>query len=297
MNLMKLQVFQVLDKVSNNEPVDFDEAWIEEAGEQFKDALRKQFVPRENNDKFRVRMSNIGRPLCQLQQEKALLEAGEARPRMPYNHVMRMVIGDSVEVISRFVMKIAGINVTSDGDKVELDVAGEKIKGESDIDIDRKVWDIKSTSPWGFTNKWMKGYSGLAEDDSFGYIGQIMGYSDAQDKEPGGWVVINKSTGEWEFVSFEGSEEDKARIRQERENTVMTLRDNLPFMRRFEPVVETYYRKPTGAVKIPNQCGFCDHKHRCWPEAKFLPQPGSKAKNPARNWYLKHPEMEVEDAD
>jgi len=291
MDLLKLQVFQILDAASNNEPVEFDEQWIEDAGEQFKDALRKQFVPREDRGTFRVRMSNIGRPLCQLQQEKMAKDAGIPETRMPYNHVMRMLIGDCTEVISRFVMKAAGVNVTSEGDKVTLDVAGEQIKGESDIDINDKVYDIKSTSPWGFTNKWLKGYRALADDDSFGYVGQLLGYSDAQRKEPGGWVVINKSTGEWEFVDFEGGEEEVQRIRSDRENAVVTLRDNLPFMRRFEAEEETYYRKPTGAVKLPKQCGFCDHKHRCWPEAKYLPQPGSKAKNVPHNWYVKHPDM------
>lgn len=291
MDLLKLQVFQVLERASNNEPVDFEEAWIEEAGEQFKDALRKQFVPREDNNKFRVRMSNIGRPLCQLQQEKMAKEAGLPAPRMPYNHIMRMLIGDCTEVISRFVMKMAGVPVTSDGDKVELNIAGETIKGESDIDIANAVWDIKSTSPWGFTNKWLKGYSSLAKDDPFGYIGQLVGYSDAQGKKPGGWVVINKSTGEWEFVPFDGSDEDLKMIRKDMQNKVVTLRDGLPFMRRFDAEDEFYYRKPTGATKLGKQCGFCDHKNRCWPDAKYLPQPGSKAKTPPHSWYVKHPDM------
>ena len=62
------QIHLAFDRLSNDE---FDNlsvypVWIDEAGEAFKDALRRQVTDRGKND-FYLRMSNVGRPLCQLQ--------------------------------------------------------------------------------------------------------------------------------------------------------------------------------------------------------------------------------------
>lgn len=285
-SVLEATIHSTLDRLSNNEPVEFEEEWIEEAGEQFKAALKKQFTPRD--PEFRVRMSNVGRPLCQLQMQKA----NAPQSRMPYNHIVRMLIGDSAEVVLRIIMRMAGVNVTSDGDKVALEVAGETIKGDSDIDVDNKVYDIKSSSPWGFQNKWLKGYAKLAENDSFGYVGQLSGYADAQEKDLGGWIVVDKSSGEVAVVGSEATEDDVRAIRTDRKNKVIALQNDVPFMRQFEPIEETYYGKSTGAKKLPMECTFCNFMKACWPEAERLPAPKSKAKNPARNWYVQHPDME-----
>ena len=96
------QIHEVLDRLSNNESQDLDieDSWIEEAGEAFKDALRRQFTRRE--DDFRLRMSNIGRPLCQLQMAKQ----GAKQERKDYNFIMRMLHGDAIECIMDVVLKI-----------------------------------------------------------------------------------------------------------------------------------------------------------------------------------------------
>lgn len=292
MNEAKIRV--TLDSLTNDTgAIDVPEEWVEAAGEEFKSALRKQL--HRTPQAFRLRMSNIGKPLCQLQMEKLASEADSdiSVPRRPYNHIMRMMIGDSVEVLTRLIMRVAGVNVTSHGDHVELEVAGEVIKGDSDIDTDGRVDDIKSCSPWAFRNKWQRGYPELAANDSFGYVGQLIGYSDGQGKELGGWWVVDKSSGEVLFLEAEPTEEELAAIRKQREETVIAIRDGKPFERCFEPVPETYYRKETGAKRVPEKCDFCDFKHTCWPTAQFLPQPGSKARNPARHWYVEHPDMET----
>lgn len=289
LSLLEAQIQMVLDRASNNEPVEIPDEWIDDAGEQFKTALRKQFTPREGG--FRLRMSNIGRPLCQLQMDKA----GTKQARMPYNHVVRMLLGDSLEVIIRLILRACGANVTSDGDKVVLDVLGEQIKGESDIDLGGKVYDVKSTSPWAFTNKWQRGYRGLAEHDDFGYVAQLFGYADAQGKEAGGWIVGNKSTGELLVVEVDATEEEVAQIRKNREEVVAAIRDGRPFERCFEPEEETYYGKPTGAKKLPKSCTFCNFQGECWPDAKHLPPPKSKSKSPTYQWYTEYPEAEIAD--
>ena len=51
---------------ANKASVDVSDQLIEEFGEACKDAFRKQFTE-ERETEFRYRMSNVGRPLCQLQ--------------------------------------------------------------------------------------------------------------------------------------------------------------------------------------------------------------------------------------
>ena len=93
LNLLETKLHMVLDKLSNSEPVEYDDAWVEEAGEQFKATLRKQLSREE--EPFRLRMSNVGRPLCQLQQEKA----GKPRNRNPYHSIVKFMLGDASEVL------------------------------------------------------------------------------------------------------------------------------------------------------------------------------------------------------
>ena len=288
-NYLEAQLRQVLDRVSNNESVVLDDTWIEEAGEQFKTALRKQFTPRP--PEFRIRMSNIGRPLCQLQMEKAGMEA----QRMPYNHVLRMLVGDATEVFVRLLLKIAKVNVTSEGDSVRLPVATETIKGDSDLDIDGKVYDVKSCSEWAFKNKWSQGYDGMKTGDDFGYIGQLFGYADAQQKPAGGWVVVNKSSGEIRVVDATPTEEEQRAIRQERHDVVVAITTDKPFARMFTAQEELFRGKPTGAIKINDSCTRCKFMQACWPTAKFMKHPRSEAKNPPYNWYTQYPV--VVDAD
>ncbi len=73
--------------------------------------------------------------------------SGAVPSKKPYNFKMQMMIGDCVEILTDFVLKIAGANVTGGKDRVSLDVAGTTIKGTDDIEIDGKVYDIKSASP------------------------------------------------------------------------------------------------------------------------------------------------------
>lgn len=280
MTPLEAQIRTILDAASNDEGVEFKEEWVEEAGEQFKAALRKQFSPQTRD--FRLRMSNIGRPLCQLQMEKS----GAKKQRMPYNHVVRMLIGDSVETIVRFVMKAANVNVTSDGDKVVLETAGERIKGESDIDIDGKAYDIKSCSPWAFKNKWLKGYDEVRAKDDFGYVGQLYGYADAQDKDLGGWVVVDKSSGEVAVVEVQDTVSQQKAIRKQREDTVTAIVSDAPFRRCFEAAPEFYRKTPTGRKVLPKECRMCSFLHSCWPEARQEEKESSTARNKPLEWYV-----------
>ncbi len=112
MNNILLKVQQYLDNVSKN-PVKLDKQLVQEFGEACKNALLKQFEE-TRRDKFEVRMSNIGRPLCQLQMEAKGIK-GEGQP---YNVKMRNTVGDIIEALAIFVMKSSGIKISNEQKKV-----------------------------------------------------------------------------------------------------------------------------------------------------------------------------------
>ena len=147
MNTILLKVQQYLDDVSKN-PVKVDSKLVEEFGEACKNALLKQFEEVRRN-KFEPRMSNIGRPLCQLQMEAKGIK-GEGQP---YNVKMRNTFGDLIEALSIFVMKSSGIKISNEQKKVKYKFDNNEIEGRQDVEIDGKVWDIKSASPYSFEKK------------------------------------------------------------------------------------------------------------------------------------------------
>lgn len=287
LSIVESQIRAVLEAASNDEPVVIDEAKFEAAGREFGEKLKEQFGQKDRS--FKLRMSNIGRPVCQLQQEKS----GSPRERFPYNHVVRMLIGDATEIIIRLAMEMAGVNVTSDGDQTELDVDGVRIKGTSDIDIDGSVWDIKSCSPWAFQNKWSRGFEGLLASDDFGYIGQLYGYADAQGKKPGGWIVVDKSSGEIALVPVEADTNVEKAIRQQRKETIRAVVNDEPFRRCFEPQEEYYRRKKTGKYILAKECSFCPFTKSCWPKAVYKESEDSTAKEPPKKWYLEKQDVDL----
>lgn len=269
-------------KLSNGkfDELDIREEYIEDAVTEFRDALKRQLSKRE--DKFRLRMSNVGKPLCQLQKEKA----GATRSPMPYNHWLRMMHGDISEVLQTFLLRLSGVNITGGKSKVKLKLGDYAIEGEDDIHIDDKVYDIKSSAPWAFNQKWAKGFQALVESDDFGYIPQLVGYAESQGKDTGGWIVMDKSSGEIKVVECELTQEQKELVLEKIQETARVLNNNEPFKKCFEPEDEYFRRKPTGKKKLGITCTFCPYMGDCWKNAELRPQTHSQAQHPKMVWYV-----------
>ena len=284
--MLEISIKHALECLSNNEiehlNIDEDslEGWIEEAGESFKDSLRRQLT--RKSDAPRLRMSNIGRPSCQIQ----MAMKGEKEVRKPYNFIVRMLLGDITESVMEVLLKIAKTDITAMKSKSEMEIANVTIKGEDDLHISDEVWDVKSCSPYAFLHKWSKGYAGLKSDDSFGYIGQLWGYSKAQGKEAGGWITVDKSSGEIAVVPAEMDDAEKQRIEDSVTRTVSLIAEDAPFERCFEPMEDKFGGKYTGLKRLDTACGFCDFVGKCWPEASFKPHPNSKAAKKPHYWFV-----------
>jgi len=284
MNNILLKVQQYLDSVSKS-PVKLDKQLVQEFGEACKNALLKQFEE-ERRNKFELRMSNVGRPLCQLQMEAKGIK-GEGQP---YNVKMRNTFGDLIEALALFVMKSAGVDVKNEQKKVEYKFGKYKIEGRQDVEIDEKVWDIKSASPYSFEKKFGEagGFSEVVRDDSFGYASQGFLYGESQNKKFGGWIAINKSTGEWAVCETPTSVgEHKTNALKTAEQNVKAIDKKVEFKRCYKDIAETFRTKPTGNRVLGFVCSYCPYKLPCWGRDKLqlLPQQQSKGKNPKWVWY------------
>ena len=236
------------------------------------EALKRQFGSRTKRRKFQLRMSNVGRPSCQLWFEKNMPEKSDP---LPTTFVMNMMLGDIVEAVFKGLMKEAKIKF-EDSDKVYLNVADEKVSGTYDLVLDDAVDDIKSASDWSYRNKF-ESFDTLSADDAFGYVGQLAGYAKALGKKAGGWWVVNKANGSFKYVPAENIDVDKE-VKKLEEN-VKTVKSNV-FKRCYESEEETFRGKPTGNRVLSKTCSFCRYKHSCWENLQELPSLLSKAKEP-----------------
>ena len=280
--LNKVQTF--LDAACEKQVVISDKL-IEEFGEACKTAIKKQFTDKRPN-KFKLRASNVGRPLCQLQMEKN----GAKGESQPYSAKMRNLFGDLIEAAAVLVLKSSGVEVTNEQKSVRYDVSnGTHIDGTFDVEIDNKIWDIKSASPFAFDHKFKNGFNALTKGDTFGYVEQGYVYAEAEKKKFGGWIAINKSTGEWAVTETPlADDEHRAKALKKVKDNSDAIKKNLPFERCFTDVEEMYRRKPTGNRVLGFECSYCPYKKDCWgDEIQHLPQQSSQGLNPKWVWYTK----------
>ena len=252
----------------------FSEETAKRIGEEVAEAVIRQFGSGKSRKEFRLRMSNIGRPTCQLWFEKNKPES--ALPK-PSTFVMNMMIGDIVEAIFKGLLKEAKVDF-DDTDQVTLDVGdsnGTRVSGSYDLIMGGAVDDIKSASDWSYRNKF-ESYNTLKKSDPFGYIGQLAGYAKASDKRAGGWWVVNKANGDFKYVPAAiDMREELTKLKE----TVEKVNEN-KFERCFEAVPETYRGKPSGNMVLNDNCRFCDYRFECWPNMQELPSKVSQAREP-----------------
>tara|TARA_R100000805_G_C3620397_1_gene124018 strand:- start:1197 stop:2057 length:861 start_codon:yes stop_codon:yes gene_type:complete len=236
------------------------------------EALKRQFGKKTKRRKFNLRMSNIGRPSCQLWFEKNKPEKSDP---LPTTFVMNMMLGDIVEAVFKGLMREAKIDFQN-SERVHLNVAGKKVSGTYDLVLNDAVDDIKSASDWSYRNKF-ESFETVSADDAFGYVGQLAGYAKAMGKKAGGWWVVNKANGSFKYIPASDLDVDKEVAKLEENVKTVTLNK---FKRCYEPEEETFRGKPTGNRILGKTCSFCRYKHSCWENLQELPSLLSKAKEP-----------------
>jgi hypothetical protein len=266
----ELAINQYLEDATSGKS-SMSEETIQQIGKDVMDSVRRQFGGGNSRDEFRLRMSNIGKPTCQLWFAKNKPE--KALPK-PTTFVMNMLLGDIVEAAFKGIITEAGVAYEDEDNFVQLELNEDTIHGSYDLIMDGALDDVKSASDWSYRNKF-ESYDTLSKGDSFGYIGQLAGYAKATGKKAGGWWVVNKANGNIKYVPADGLDLDAeiAKI----QDTVDTVNKN-EFERCFNPVPETFRGKPSGNTILNPNCKFCDFRFECFPELQELPSKVSQAR-------------------
>lgn len=265
-----------------------------EAVLDFANSCRDSVTTQLNKQRqYKIRMSGLGRPVCQ-----QLLEKKGIQQEVQYNMLFRFLFGDLVEAIAVLVLEQAGVDIIEKQKAVSLNIGGTNVSGTLDLIIrdefgQDKVWDIKSASEWAYKFKYTGygGYEKIKEDDPFGYIMQGHLYGEATGLPFGGWIVINKSSGEVTVVEApDWQANDRKEYMADAKERIKVLTDeSLEFKVPFKDIFEVYKQDGqevrTGNKLLPRPCNMCGYKAYCWKDAVVHDKITSKAKQPPQVWY------------
>ena len=243
-------VYKPLEDLSNGIPLPITESALDETVERLKGAILSWSNPTKRDSDFSLRMSNIGRPARQLWYQKRDTSSNTvdaiSQIKFLYGHIL--------EEIVLMLVRMAGHDVTDEQKEVKVD----NITGHMDCKINGEVVDIKSASNFAF-KKFQQGR--LADDDPFGYLGQLAGYEEAEGTNNGGFLVINKESGE--LCLHRPEELDKPNIKNKINNLIASLDlDDKP-ERCYDPLPEG----KKGNYKLPKSCAWCKYKFDCYNDA------------------------------
>jgi len=251
LNTIVPDIYGLLENLSNGEPLPITEEALDETMASMKEAILHWATPRPRDTDFTVRMSNVGKPSRQMWFEK---RDPNGRGSVDGATQIKFLYGHVLEEIVLMLVRMAGHNVTDE--QKEVTVNG--IVGHMDCKINGQVVDVKSASKFAF-NKFMKGT--LADDDPFGYLGQLAGYEKAEGTDEGGFLVINKESGE--LCMYVPDDLDKPNI----DTKITTLLDELKLD---TPPELCYTPTPDGKkgnMQLPKGCTWCKYKHECHKDA------------------------------
>ena len=219
---------------------------LNELGDKIKQTIKTWATP-QNRNKFTLRMSNIGRPARQLyysnQQTQDITHSAETQIKFLYGHLL--------EDILIFFVKLSGHVVTDE--QKEVTVNG--IKGHMDCKIDGEVIDIKTASNYAF--KKFKNKT-LRDDDPFGYISQLAGYEKSEGTNNGGFLALNKESGE--LALYQPEELDKPNVKSLISNLLEIL---LSYNKAPEKCYKPVPAGLKGNMKLPVGCLYCAYKIEC----------------------------------
>ena len=251
LNTIVPDIYGLLENLSNGEPLPITEEALDATMASMKEAILHWATPRPRDTDFTVRMSNVGKPSRQMWFEK---RDPNGRGSVDGATQIKFLYGHILEEVVLMLVRMAEHNVTDE--QKEVTVNG--IVGHMDCKINGQVVDVKSASKFAF-NKFVKGT--LADDDPFGYLGQLAGYEKAEGTDRGGFLVINKESGE--LCMYVPDDLDKPNI----DTKINTLLDELKLD---TPPELCYTPTPDGKkgnMQLPKGCTWCKYKYECHKDA------------------------------
>lgn len=246
LNTLIDDIYKVVGDLGQGKPIKITDKQYKSFGKFMEHALRDWSTPRDGQ-RPNLRMSNIGRPIRQLWYD---IKSDKAPNGVPAATMIKFLYGHILERLVLFLVEIAGHKVTDEQKEIEID----GVMGHMDCKIDGQVIDVKSASGFGF-KKFKNGT--LAEEDSFGYMAQLSGYETAEGTDEGGFLVINKETGE--LCLFIPEELDKINIRTKINKVRSALDEDTPPELCYQPIPDG----SSGNYKLARECFYCPHKFEC----------------------------------
>jgi hypothetical protein len=127
-----------------------------------------------------------------------------------------------------------------------------------DCVIDGEVVDVKTAS--GFAFKKFKDGT-LAEQDAFGYMAQLAGYEEAEGTNKGGFLALNKESGE--LAMFKPDNFDKPNIKKKITDIKKAIKLKTPPSKCYSPIPDG----KSGNMQLPKGCVYCRYKFECHKDA------------------------------
>ena len=235
--------------ISNGKPANVTEENMDKFLVNIKEAFNSWNNPIREKD-GKLRMSVLGKPPRQLWYDRF-----SPKKTKSYDASLniKFLYGHILEHLLLYLAELTGHKVADQQKKVEID----NIKGHIDATVDGEVCDVKSASSFSF-KKFKTGE--LVGDDPFGYHAQLSGYETGMGTNKGGFLVMDKSTGDVCF--YKPDELAKPNV----PNLIKTLQDTL---KRNSPPDRCYQLSETkgGNKSLPIGCQFCAHKWECYQDA------------------------------
>ena len=244
-------IYSHLEKLSDGTPLPLTEEEIDKTLVGIREALVSWATPRERDTNFTVRMSNVGKPSRQLWYEK---RDPKGRGGIDGATQIKFLYGHLLEEVVLMLVRMAGHKVTDE----QKEVTVEGIVGHMDCKINGEVVDVKTASRFAF-NKFKEGR--LAQDDPFGYLGQLAGYEAAEGTDNGGFLVLNKESGE--LCMYVPDDLDKPNIKASISKLLPALELGTPPELCYTPIPDG----KKGNMKLAKGCNWCKYKYECYKDS------------------------------
>jgi hypothetical protein len=240
-------IYALFDQALGEEGLKIPKKDLKDLGKRIESVIEHWAEPRGNSTG--LRMSNIGYPNRKLWYD---VNVGCEQKEFKSHEAFKFLFGHVVEELILFFAKLAGHKV--ENEQKEVDVHG--VIGHMDCTIDGHVVDVKTASPYSF-KKFVTGR--VATEDPFGYMAQLAGYEHAYGTDGGGFLVVDKVSGELtlfrpDFIDLPNPIDRINTLRKE-------LGHNNPPPFCYPPAVQD-----NGNTKIAKDCLWCHHKVRCYSE-------------------------------
>ena len=239
-------IYKKLSVLGKGKSLNLSEESIEQFGESMKEVLRHWSTPKPRATET-LRMSNIGRPNRQLWFD---MKTEQQAQEIPPSTFIKFLYGHMLEEVVLLLVKLAGHTVSDEQKNVKI----KGIEGHMDCVIDGEVIDVKTASGYAF-KKFKDGT--LAEDDTFGYMSQLAGYEAGHGTSNGGFLAMNKESGE--LALYIPEELDKPNIETKIDTVKKSLKKSAPPELCYKPIPDG----SSGNMKLPRGCFFCRHKLEC----------------------------------